>query len=368
MKNKTFLCLAFLLLQYAFTKVNAQPGNVQIGAYYFDGWSSAGNNELLTAKLTTAFTQRKPITGWINSKPGYMQSQINEAARAGLSFFSFCWYYRNAQSYNAEPLNKSLRFYLNAGNKSRLKFNLMVANHAGFILGPNEWDNVTGIWISLFKDPQYLKVNGKPLITFFSVPTLVQSFGSVQAVNAAMEKFRSKAVAAGLKGVTIAACVPPNKDMITDAENCGFDVFTGYNYHEIGFKPHPELPDTVSFHQRAIPLSNLIRSDTLAWKRIAQLSSRPYIPVSTLNWDPRPWASNKNDYDKAHYYVGYSPATVYASVHELIDWIKANPNKTTQERIGILYAWNEYGEGAWLTPAKKSNPLAGVRKAILQTK
>jgi hypothetical protein len=45
--------------------------------------------------------------------------------------------------------------------------------------------------------------------------------------------------------------------------------------------------------------------------------------------------------------------------------MKNNPGVLPHEKIGLLYAWNENGEGAWLTPGKTGlNPSLGVKKAL----
>ncbi|SEJ16228.1 hypothetical protein SAMN05216327_106412 [Dyadobacter sp. SG02] len=37
----------------------------------------------------------------------------------------------------------------------------------------------------------------------------------------------------------------------------------------------------------------------------------------------------------------------------------------TTERLALIYAWNENGEGAWLTPGKSGlNPLTGLKAAL----
>ena len=45
---------------------------------------------------------------------------------------------------------------------------------------------------------------------------------------------------------------------------------------------------------------------------------------------------------------------------------RSNPEKTPKEKIALLYAWNEYGEGARLTPSitAKDNPLNGIKKGL----
>ena len=46
-----------------------------------------------------------------------------------------------------------------------------------------------------------------------------------------------------------------------------------------------------------------------------------------------------------------------------IQWMKENPTLTTRERVVLLYAWNELGEGGYLVPTK-GDPEAAKLKAI----
>lgn len=359
------LFVALLLSLTLAGSVSAQNVKPKIGAYYFDGWTSL-NDTHLTKDLIDKFPERRPKWGWVTSSTAIMKDQIDLAAGAHLSFFSFCWYYNPSNARGTDLLNQSLKYYLQAPNRKKLEFCLMVSNHLGFELGPDDWDKLTDIWINLFKNPQYLKVNQQPFIIFFSTATLIDRFGSAQNVFAAFQKLKAAAAQAGLGGVTIAACVPPDKAELEKAAACGVDVFTGYNYHGTGFTVNPQVPHSPAFKTQAIPISNMIKSDTLVWNRIAFLApNKPYAPVSTLNWDPRPWSDNKNHYNTAPYYSGYSASSVYTSVHNLTRWLKRNPQHVTTENIGLLYAWNEYGEGAWLTPSlKNSSLLRSVKKAL----
>jgi len=43
--------------------------------------------------------------------------------------------------------------------------------------------------------------------------------------------------------------------------------------------------------------------------------------------------------------------------------MKENPTLTTRERVVLLYAWNELGEGGYLVPTK-SDPEASFLKQI----
>ena len=64
---------------------------VKIGAYYFDGWNPKDSH--VTERLRTEFANREPIWGWQDDTREIMEQQIDFAANAGLSFWSFCWYW-----------------------------------------------------------------------------------------------------------------------------------------------------------------------------------------------------------------------------------------------------------------------------------
>lgn len=329
---------------------------IKLGAYYFDGWSGLTNNHL-TEALVDSFPERKPSWGWLTSTPDVMQKQIDAAADAGISFFSFCWYSPNSTktTFRTDPLNRALKFYLKAPNKKRLKFCLMVANHQGFTVGPAEWATVSQAWIDLFKQPQYVTVNGRPLLIFFSVGSLVKEFGTSLAIRQAFDSLRTAAQSQGLPGVTIAACLSGNASEMAQAQRCGFDVLTGYNYHDAGFKQNSKV----------FPIDSLLAGSRRVWNRF-EAGSLPYIPVATLNWDPRPWASTSRSYAQSSRYTGYSSGSVYKAIRDARKWVNTHPDKTPKEKLVLAYAWNENGEGAWLTPSvnQADNLLNGVRRAV----
>jgi hypothetical protein len=324
----------------------------KIGAYYFDGWS--GTTFHITDDLKQNYPEREPVWGWVTSNQQVVDEQVAMAAGAGLSFFSFCWYHRNGKTVEELPENRALSFYKSSKNVKKLEYCLLVANHGGFDVGPENWEKLTKIWLEEFKHPQYLKVNNKPLLIFFESTSLLKNFGSAQAVNEAFAKLRQAAKDVGLSGATIAVCAG-SAGGIANAENAGADVVTGYNYHSVGFIGK----------QQAIPIDTLQAAERRLWTQLSSSVKRPYIPVSTMGWDPRPWSNEKNKYVEKPYFTGFSAKSVQTSVMNLIDWMNTHSTVLTQERIGLLYAWNENGEGAWLTPGKSGmNPLEGLKTAL----
>ncbi|GAB3504586.1 hypothetical protein GCM10027341_35130 [Spirosoma knui] len=362
MRYKPFLflflttCLLGSLVSFT-NEVKLSRGQpMQLGAYYFDGWTGQTPMHIPRA-LVDSFPEREPIWGWLTSSPRVVHDQIDAAADAGLSFFSFCWYYptNNTPNFQNDPKNHALDLYRKADNKSRLKYCLLVANHQGYMIGPKDWSTVSKAWLDLFKDPTYLKANDRPLLIFFSVNTLVSQFGTTAAVRQAFDSLRTAAVAAGLPGVSIAGCISPNPASLKQAQECGVDLLTGYNYHSAGFAPN--VTET--------PIDSMRTASWRLWQKFRE-SPIPYMPTVTLNWDPRPWANLNKSYRTSPRYKGFSANSVYKDVQLAKQWITENPEKTAKEKIALLYAWNEYGEGAWLTPSRNApdNPLNGVKRGL----
>ena len=46
-----------------------------------------------------------------------------------------------------------------------------------------------------------------------------------------------------------------------------------------------------------------------------------------------------------------------------VDWLDKHPEQTTKERLVLVYAWNEFGEGGYLAPTK-GDPEGRYLKAL----
>lgn len=332
------------------------------GAYYFEGWTGQTQNHI-TDRLKDEFFDREPVWGWLGDTPEIMDMQINYAADNGLQFFAFDWYYPEGEE-KETPLNNGLDKYLKSNVRDRLEFCLLVANHGGFRISPNDWDAVCSIWIDLFKQPTHLKMDGKPLLIFFAPNELFNAFGTPEALKEAFDTLRTRAIEAGLPGVMIAACTVPgpddNRDILTKLEAAGYDVFTGYHYR--GHPPRPDIP-------KIRPFAEMIEGHIGVFDRFAAKTKTPYIPVVTVGWDMRPWeASDLPEERKSVYYPDRTPPQLRDFVKRTLDWMDAHPENISKERLLLLYAWNENGEGGYLTPTKSTGDayLKAVNEALKQ--
>lgn len=346
-----FVAVFFVTWCNAAEPVSADKPRAMIGAYYFDGWNGKTNH--VTKLLETEYGNRKPIWGWNADTVEIMQRQIDYCADHGIGFWSFCWYYPEG-SVKETPLNNALGLYLKSPNRDRLKFCLLVANHGGFRIGPTEWDACCQTWIDLFRQPTQFCLDGLPLITFFSPQELQDAFGGVEGVRKAFESLRAKAKEAGLPGVAIAACTGPGEH--PELVQSGYTILTGYNYS-----------NTWLDGAGSRPFKTMIDSSRNTFEQFAKTSPLPYVPVITVGWDRRPWEQGNHPPEKmSGWYPDRSPELVEEFVRMGMQWLDDHPEKATSQRLLLLYAWNENGEGGYLTPteAEGTKYLEAVQRAV----
>ena len=306
----------------------APPTKVRAGAYYFDGWT--GKSYHLTPRLRDEFFDREPVWGWRDDSLPVVEQQIDCAADHGLAFFAFDWYWPEGAN-KETPMNTGLELYLQAKNKQRLQFCLLVANHGGFRIGPADWETVTDIWVRLFKEPTHLKVGGKPLLIFFTARRAARAFGSSAAVKAAFDKLDAKARAAGLAGVCVAACATPGPenswDDLADLKAQGYSCLTGYNY-----PGHPmKGPDKIQ------PFSRMIEGHQDFWDRFAAKSPLPYMPVVTWAGTSGPGRTPPTQRRTRCIIRTARPSRSPTSSRRAIRWMDQHPDKTPERAHPAAY-------------------------------
>lgn len=355
MKRIIFSCILIIGCMALFSGCAKKEKPATIGVYYFDGWSGKNRhadnpNEPwaknapthLTRRFVEEFSDREPIWGWRNDTPEIMQRQIDLAADNGVDFFLFCWYWKdNKGPINIEAIEKdhhhtSMELYLKAPNKKKLKYCLLVANHQGFeIIGKENWIEAVKFWARYFKDPQYITVDGKPLVVLFGTGDTV-----TEEDLAAMQQTAKEV---GFKdGIAIAGCGQPARQKSGFTHTTHYNIIPGYAGGSEAHK-YQELVD-------ATEAQWIGRED------------QPYIPLLTCGWDKRPWEDRDRQNQEGWYFPDSDPEQFKNFLTDAIRWMDDNPTKTTKERLVLIYAWNELGEGGYLAPTKGDPEGAKLKK------
>lgn len=327
-----------------------------IGVYYFDGWSGKSSTNYpnvpewpenppthLTKRFVEEFGGRQPVWGWRNDKQEIMERQIDLMADNGVDFMLYCWYWKDNKSFineagiNSDPKHTSLRLYASAKNKKKIQYALLVANHEGAeIIGPSNWEAAVKHWAQYFRDPQYVHVDGKPLVVLFGT-------GNETITNEDLARMQETARKIGFKnGLSIAGCG-------TSARSKEFTHSTHYNIIP-GYSSGSEERD----------FQVLVDATKAQW---IGREDQPYIPLLTAGWDKRPWEGPDGlNTVEGWYFTGDTPDVFKSFLGDAITWMDDNPAKTTKERLILIYAWNELGEGGYLVPTKDDPQAAKLKK------
>lgn len=339
----------------------SNENEVKVGAWYFGGWSFPPDEEGYTfhisPTLVNQYQEREPVWGWREDTPEIMEKQIDYAANAGLSFWGFCWYENTLveDPVLMDNLNNALDLFLQAPNSQKLDFLLLSCFPVSFV----NWEKLCDRTISLFEQPNYLRVDKKPVMVFFNTEEVIEGLGGLEEARKGLEAYREKARKAGVGEILIGARVASdvmNANYATDYDFCGFDFITTYHQSDFG-----------RVSEGANDYGSLIDADKKMWERLSSTSNMLYLPTLSAGYDMRPWAADHPTVPASDYwYTGVSNERIANHLEEGIQWIQENPNKVLGN-LFIMYAWNENGEGAWLTPTKANGTdrLDAIKEVLI---
>jgi hypothetical protein len=307
-----------------------------------------------------------PLWGYTDeSRPEVMAQKIAAAADHGISAFIFDWYYYNDGPFLDSPIDQG---FLQATNQARLKFAFMWANHDWFDIQPYHrgaprsllypgrvtpemFDKICDHLIrDYFLRTNYWRIDGKPYFSFYDLQNLLANFGSVAATRAALDRFRARAVAAGLPGLHLNAVVwghtilPAEKtlaDPVKLVHDLGFDSVTSYVWIH-----HVTLPEQQTEY-------NFVRDRYFDyWSHAATNFGVPYIPNVTMGWDPSPRADQSQAFDNSGYpFMNIIKDNTPENFRTALELAKARLLAEPRGlRILNLNCWNEWTEGSYLEP------------------
>ena len=334
--KRIFLPFFFLIGFQQFCFANAE---YNIGAYYFAGWwrePAPVHYMNFGLDWRPLWPERKPLLGWYDDRQWIIDQEILLASSHGIDFFMFDFFADRSDGAEFPGArinnNNGLKFFLTSRYKERMQFAILIETEARPITSLSEWEIYADLWVSYFLDPQYYRINGKPVIMLIEGLGLRFDLGSDANAILALNILRQKAQAAGIPAILIgcglAALPTPARFALGQA--LGYDFFSAYGLD------YSALPDGANDFSVIVPLAATQYNAFIG-------SPLGVAPVNVVNHDRR--AIEKFN---EPYFINRTPAIYNAELQVAKDFLDNHPElwiDQTQKLI-LINAWNETGAGS----------------------
>ncbi len=317
--------------------------------YFGKGWTQFQSLRDAKPLYPGHLYPKYPLWGEYNeADPEWSAREIDAAADHGIDVWMHCWYWHEGEMRCQSQLEKGL---LKAGNRERLKFALMWANHdwsnnwpgtSAGVTAPmsrqrhSEEDllRVTNYCIEhYFRAPNYWRIDGALVFGIYSLATLLRDM-TPEVWLRASGKMRERVAQAGL-GKLHLQLNNVNAAEAGKIKDLGFQSATLYN---TAGTITPSIPKGGrapfgAMAVRAIPY----------WRKIREQCTVPFFPDCTVGWDnsPRVGAS-------ARMVTQRSPDQ-FERLMVASKYFLAEPGSDVP-KIVFLSSWNEWTEDHVLVP------------------
>ena len=300
------------------------------------------------------YQPRRPLWGYEHDNdPMVVEKWINTALEHGVNTFVYDWYWYDGKPFLESALNDG---FLKAPSNEKMNFYIMWANHnvkrnywnyhrygddtSQLWSGGVDWDNfkiiVDRVISQYFHRPNYLKINGCPIFSIFSLGVFIDSFGGVEGASEALAYFRAKAQEAGFPGVHFQGMSggpsdpsPERLDRIVRRVNgLKLDSFALYNMggFDTDYLKHRENAKTI---REGIDASLDV----------------PVFPCVSIAWDDTPRFPHKGEEHVTRY--NGTPENFAKALRIAKKYADEHPE---QIPLISINAWNEWIEGSYLLP------------------
>ena len=301
----------------------------------------------------------QPVWGYEDeADPRVMERQIDAAVSHGVNVFIYDWYWYDRRPFLECCLNDG---FLGASNRSRMKFYLMWANHDADMTWdrrnsfmdtviwegsqpPEQFKTVVNRVITrYFSQPEYYKIDGKPVFMIYDVENLIMGLGGLESTRRWLDWFREETVKAGFPGLELQMTFWSERALNVSGvdgnrtgspyeviEALDFDSITHYQF--VHFTP--------LYHSR--PYSEALELYKEELRKIDGNGLVCYTHVS-IGWDNNPRFINGN-----LAVITDNPPSEFRKGLELAwEYLEKHPER---QKLITVNSWNEWTESSELLP------------------
>ncbi len=275
--------------------------------------------------------KRKPYLGWYDEgSPEVADWEIKWQVEHGIDFEQYCWYRPN-DAVNHPIKNGVLEHGIrqglfNARYSHHKKFTIMYTNEGAGKTNADDWSrHIIPYWIEyFFKDPRYLKVNGKPLLAIYDPNLMLKDFGGVEGRAQAIAVLRKACRKAGFPGIIVLMeDRSAKKSKLQQMKSMGIDYCYSYTWSTC----NTERQKKMMTRQR----------------QVGAALGLGVIPSFSVGWRTTPWGGGGDGMASTKDYKALAKWTRET-------YMPLMPENSLGCRMALLPNWNEYGEGHFLIP------------------
>ena len=276
--------------------------------------------------------QRKPYLGWYDEGNSEETDwEIKWEVEHGIGFEMHCWYRPN----NAvnHPIKDGvldqgiIQGLFNARYSHFEKFAIMCTDEGACETNPDDFkNNIIPYWIEyFFKDPRYLKIDGKPILSIYSYGNWTRMFGGEDGGHAAIEMLRTEISKAGFPGIIVMMEERSGTlNALRAIKALGADYCYSYTW---------ETPD-----------AKVERAKMLKERDACSIAGINVIPSISMGWNREAWGVQGGGWLSVADYQALSTWT-------RDQYMPSLPEDSLGRCMVLLANWNEFGEGHFIMPS-----------------
>ena len=304
------------------------------------------------------YWNRHPLWGYVNeADPAIMEMEIEQATSHGVNVFIFDWYWYDERPFMETTLTDG---FLKARNCDKMQFYLMWANHNV----ENYWDTRIShlnekncIWRGgvsrqefetlckrniemFFSQPNYYKIDGKPVFMIYEVTTFIDGIGGVEQAVDALKWFRKEVKKAGFPDLELQFVMWDAQFNYSGFDEGKTDRPRDSFVRKLGFNSMTHY-QFCHFLNVDDDYDKILSQAYTEWEKLEKDFTIPYYPHVSIGWDNSP-RTGRSAVTRDN-----TPERFEQALRKAKAYLDARPSL---HPLLTINSWNEWTETSYLQP------------------